>query len=125
MAVSIFFWLVVARAWRGHVLFPPGRNGHARVRSAPVPLNPIVRPASGPRPVRVRCRFPLPGDSGGLRGSGGAAHGRGSGSLWTSSPNGLLVELAALAALAGHATLATLAGELINWTPGVEAPSIP
>eukprot|EP00661_Eupelagonemidae_sp_cell13_P013752 gene13752-biopygen17042 len=30
-----------------------------RVRSASVSSNSIVRPASGPRPVRVRCRFPL------------------------------------------------------------------
>eukprot|EP00661_Eupelagonemidae_sp_cell13_P010596 gene10596-biopygen21326 len=36
----------------------PGGNGHARVRSASVSSIPIVRPASGPRPVRVRCRFP-------------------------------------------------------------------
>eukprot|EP00661_Eupelagonemidae_sp_cell13_P014117 gene14117-biopygen9616 len=28
----------------------PGRNGHARVRSASVSLSSIVRPASGPRP---------------------------------------------------------------------------
>eukprot|EP00661_Eupelagonemidae_sp_cell13_P008925 gene8925-biopygen13716 len=39
-----------------------GRNGHARVRSASVSLNPIVVP----RPVRVRCRFSqatwVPGD---------------------------------------------------------------
>eukprot|EP00661_Eupelagonemidae_sp_cell13_P024188 gene24188-biopygen11888 len=36
----------------------PGRNDHARVRSASASSNSIVRPASGPRPVRVRCRFP-------------------------------------------------------------------
>eukprot|EP00661_Eupelagonemidae_sp_cell13_P016478 gene16478-biopygen2249 len=35
----------------------PERNGCARVRCASVSLNSIVRP-SGPRPVRVRCRFP-------------------------------------------------------------------
>eukprot|EP00661_Eupelagonemidae_sp_cell13_P007551 gene7551-biopygen3060 len=42
-----------------------GRNGHARVRSASVSLNSIVRPASGPRPVRVRCRFSQGGAGGG------------------------------------------------------------
>eukprot|EP00661_Eupelagonemidae_sp_cell13_P015975 gene15975-biopygen3727 len=76
----------VARAWRGHGVgmarawrgrgagvacdprgSPPcrpassrcttARNGHARVRSASASSNSIVRPASGPRPVRVRCRF--------------------------------------------------------------------
>eukprot|EP00661_Eupelagonemidae_sp_cell13_P014943 gene14943-biopygen15705 len=30
---------------------PPGRNGHARVRSASVSSNFIVRPAPGPRPL--------------------------------------------------------------------------
>eukprot|EP00661_Eupelagonemidae_sp_cell13_P014576 gene14576-biopygen5127 len=30
-----------------------------RVRSTSVSLNSIMRPASGPRPVRVHCRFPL------------------------------------------------------------------
>eukprot|EP00661_Eupelagonemidae_sp_cell13_P008843 gene8843-biopygen7654 len=33
------------------VYFDQGGNGHARVRSASVSLNPIVRPASGPRPL--------------------------------------------------------------------------
>eukprot|EP00661_Eupelagonemidae_sp_cell13_P014502 gene14502-biopygen6586 len=63
---------VFGLGWRGHGVgvaracpLPPGRNGHARVRSASISLNSIVRPASGPRPVRVRCRFSL-----GICGSG-------------------------------------------------------
>eukprot|EP00661_Eupelagonemidae_sp_cell13_P011304 gene11304-biopygen6356 len=38
---------------------PVGRNSAARVQSAPVALDFIVRPASGLCPVRVRCRFSL------------------------------------------------------------------
>eukprot|EP00661_Eupelagonemidae_sp_cell13_P009354 gene9354-biopygen13762 len=34
-----------------------GRDGHARVRSASVSVNSIVRP----RPVRARCRLPFLG----------------------------------------------------------------
>eukprot|EP00661_Eupelagonemidae_sp_cell13_P024416 gene24416-biopygen23896 len=47
---------------RSSVLFPwekRPRPRPVRVRSASASLHFVIRPASGPRPVRVRCRFPL------------------------------------------------------------------
>eukprot|EP00661_Eupelagonemidae_sp_cell13_P023008 gene23008-biopygen20794 len=36
---------------------PGGRNGMHRARPASVSLSSLMRPASGPRPAHVHCRF--------------------------------------------------------------------